>query len=440
MTKVNPTMDISELSRYNPWWIIEATGLFEAKQPRLGIYNEIWRLVTTNELITSIVGLRRVGKTTILKQLASDLISKSVIDKFKVLYFSFDESPFRQNPQYLETLIEYQLGRFPDQKIIFLFDEIQYVDYWNAILKKYWDLFGKNIKFIISGSSSLFIRTHARESLAGRILEIQVPPVGFADFLQIRYDQKPSDASFLQSNKFENEIDTQAKFADYLKFGEFPALYKLSSDIDWREYLGTWVVGKVLEHDLPKYRRIIRAHKLTMLSQVLAQRPGQLVELQNLAKDIEISRSSLSTYLYLLEQTYLYFQVYNCDAGFRTRKNRSRKIYPMTVNLYSSQLSVEDGFLIETYVANYLHRHGVEFYFWREKEGKEVDFIVRKDGGSLPIEVKYQNQIRESDLKNLLFYCRKNNINKACVISKYPIPSQIFSSVKIDFIPAYHLL
>lgn len=441
MTKVTSEIDIRELERLNPWWIELHDQIPEFTQPRLNIYSQVWQRVIGNNLITALVGLRRVGKTTILKQIIGDLISSGRFGKYKILYFSFEEYVLRQQPEYLSQLIEYQLSKYPKQQLIFLLDEIQYVDYWNVILKKYWDLYPELLKFVISGSSGLFIRTHAHESLAGRILETQVFPASFGDFLQFKHGDTHAPTGLFQAVRFPNEVEIQSRFLEYLSYGEFPVLFKLPSEHDRREYLQSWVIGKIVEYDLPKYKRIIRGSKLKILTEALLHRPGQLIELQNLAQDIQLSRSTLETYLGLLEQTFLIHQVYNCESGFRTRKNRSRKIYPISVNSYTVDTGeFELGYAVETYVASYLRRRRLDFYFWRQRAGKEIDFVINDGSIALAIEVKYQNQIRDSDLKNLVYFCQKNQIYKAIVVSKYPIESKMLEGVEIKFIAAYNLL
>ena len=317
MINIDSSLIITEAEKQNPWWVKESAVLEEAKKTKRDIYNELKGKIVNTNLVTAIVGLRRVGKTTIIKQIISDLL-ESGFYKSKIIYFSFEEYLQSQYPEFLQGLIEIFLAKYPDEKLYFFLDEIQYVDFWNAILKKYVDLYPK-IKFVVSGSSSLFIKTKAKESLAGRIQEITMHPLSFSEYLKLKYEinlEKGKD--ILEHSDISLEIrDIQQKFTDYISFGEFPYLYKLESQKDKLEYLKTWVIGKVVENDLPQYQRIIKTSELSLLLNALIEGNGQVVELQNLATDLGIAQNTLVNYLHLLEKTLLINQIYYVGLDFK---------------------------------------------------------------------------------------------------------------------------
>jgi hypothetical protein len=233
----------------------------------------------------------------------------------------------------------------------------------------------------------------------------------------------------------------------YLAWGEFPYLEKLPDWAEKKEYVNEFVIKKIVENDLPRLKRVY-GHDLFHLLNILIARPGQHIEIQNLALDLGISQNTVREYLNILEKTHLVSQLFNLGIGFRTRSTRQRKIYASSVNsvvlklfqgLNSDLWQRDMGLIIETFVHNCLLRENGELYFWRQRQIKEVDFIQVHPEGKLPIEVKYQNEIRPADLKSLLYYCQKN-ILQSYDYQKNEDKTTTVEGVEIVFKPANLLL
>lgn len=447
MGNIDKDLLTNELMKQNPWRQGKNVWAEDPELAKRDFFAFLKDKIINNDLITAITGLRRVGKTTLLKQIINNLLSSGVNPQ-NILYFSFEETPLFQNSQLLAAIIDDQIQRSPKAKSYFFFDEIQYVDYWNAVLKKYFD---PNLpaKFVVTGSSSLFIKTKARESLAGRILEYSLAPLSYGEYLRlIKKITLPKVSSFTYTNLLANEKVLRENFFDYLTFGEFPYLPKLQNFSDQKQYVLDWVVNKIVENDLPKLYHFKEPTQFSALADVLVGGSGQLVELQNLAADLAIQRKTLSQYLSLLEKSCLIKQVYNLGSGFRTRSFRQRKIYSSSVNavvLQTTGGSLSESFILrqgqiaENFVAQYLSRQEGEKFIWRER-GKEVDFIWLKDGEKIPIEVKFQNKIHSEDLKNLFSLGRKVKLNEAIVVTKEKRGEEVINGLKIRFIPAHFLV
>lgn len=421
---------LTELKRQNPWWFNSEVRPIDQAKPHRDLFETLKERVVKRELITSLVGLRRVGKSTLFLQII-DFLLLGKGDPSSFLYFSFEELPGDGSDNLLREIIEYQIKKHPKEKSYLFFDEIQYVDRWNSILKHYFDHYPQ-LKFVISGSASLFISSSARESLAGRIQELVLAPMSYGEYLRL--------------NKKQNTLE---HFVHYLAWGEFPYLEKLPGWAEKKEYVNEFVIKKVAESDLPRLKKV-HGDELVNLLTVLLTRSGQIVEIQNLAADLSLAQNTVRQYLRLLEQTYLVSQVFNLGIGFRTRSARQRKVYATSVNavtlktiqgLGSDLWQTAMSSIIETFVYNYLVRQGEgEIYFWRQRQIKEVDFLLVTAEGKTPIEVKYQERIRPSDLAHLLYYCKKERLNNATVITQDEQKTENREGVKITFTPARQLL
>ncbi|MBU0646839.1 AAA family ATPase [Patescibacteria group bacterium] len=171
---------LEEIIKQNKHWA-NNTSWFDTKKYQRKLLSELISYIE-EEQILSIVGLRRTGKTTILWQIIQHLIKNKNINSKNILFLSFDEALITSKlslNKYLDAFLDKTKNN--ELKYIFL-DEIQYIDKWQHILKRYYDTIG-NIKFIISGSSSLFVRKKTTESLAGRIYEFKLNHLDFDEFL-----------------------------------------------------------------------------------------------------------------------------------------------------------------------------------------------------------------------------------------------------------------
>ncbi|MEK7168758.1 MAG: ATP-binding protein [Patescibacteria group bacterium] len=432
MINLNTKSIVGDLFTLNPWWGSDNLLFTKKYSFYRDLFDEFLDRVVNRDLITSLVGLRRVGKSTMIQQTIYKLIENGVNPK-SILYFLFEDITAKNVDlsDYLRKIIDYQINQNPKEKIYIFLDEIQYINGWNSVLKRYFDIYPQ-IKFIVSGSSSLFINTESKESLAGRIQELILRPMSYGEYLRMT-----------------DKDNTEMHFMEYLSWGEFPYLEKLINWEEKKEYINDFVFKKVVENDLPKYRKIYGSEIVNMLNILMAY-SGQTIEIQNFASDLGIAQNTTREYLSLLEKTHLISQVFNMGIGFRTRSVRQRKIYLTSVNasvlhnyqgLMSESWQRNIGNIIETFVYNHLVRKNQgEVSFWRQRQIKEVDFINLLTESKLPIEVKYQNEIKKQDLENLLYYCKKEKLNKAVIITKNEDATREIEGVKIEFKSARNLL
>jgi predicted AAA+ superfamily ATPase len=147
-------------------------GTIEVPRYRRDLYTAIdtWR---EKKQAIAIVGLRRTGKTTLMRQMMQEMGNDAA-------FFSFDEEE-TQKKDVLVFVLDYFLNNF-HSRTIFL-DEIHYIRDWEGILKRYYDQ--KGTKFIVSGSESLEL-SKAKATLAGRLVTFQLEPLSFSEYLQLR--------------------------------------------------------------------------------------------------------------------------------------------------------------------------------------------------------------------------------------------------------------
>ena len=389
-------MEKSKLEEFNHWWVKGNVDSELALPFRREVYKEIERL-REKKFIVAITGLRRIGKTTIIYQLIHDLIDKKV-NAENILFFSFDEN-ITQIGEVMETYKEIHKKDFREEKIHVFLDEIQKCNNWENEIKKYYDLYPK-LKFVISGSESLFIKKKTRENLAGRIFEFNLSTFTFREYLEMN-----------NVKDFKYETKVKPLLLRYIEKGGFPETFSFNNDREFKEYIRSLVVDKIVYKDIPRIFKLDDHEFLSILLEMIAINPGMYIDYLSLSKQFNKDRRVIKNYLFYLKESFLINILGNYRKGGTTLRKRKRA-YPADNSLiYLFKSRIEDGFLgrmAESLVVNSLKAVS----FW--KNGNEVDVIYE----GIPIEIKYQEKIKSDDLKSVSEFMKKFKVKKGILITK----------------------
>lgn len=403
--------------------------------------------------ILSIIGLRRTGKTTLLKQLISYLIENGINAK-SIFYFSFDEITARK-PEVIEEIIDFYANNIikndlRGEKVYIFFDEIQYIENWQAILKRYYDL-NYNIKFIISGSATLNIAKKSKESLVGRLYEIKLTPLSFNEFLLFR-GVNISNPSFEFDNmeKFYSENLWQkgkilSLLNEYLIRGGFPEVVNENTKIT-HEYIFNSTIEKIIYTDLPLNFPIKNPELLLKILQIIANESSRLFEVQKISNALNVSRNTIVLYLFYLEKAFLISFSYNYSKSMVKMQRTLKKAYINDCGILNTILRYDEnvinypeilGKIIETIA--FIHCQSYKTFFYRDKQKREVDLIIEKET-LIPIEIKYQTNIYSEDFKNIIYFMEKNNLKKGIIVTKDLLTLKKEKNKEIILIPLWIFL
>jgi predicted AAA+ superfamily ATPase len=278
-----------------------------------------------------------------------------------------------------------------------------------------------NLKFFVSGSSSLLLSKEAREKLAGRFFFLELKPLTFFEFLGMKGIQKE------ELEIFSRRIE--AYFFDYLRKSGFPEIVNWENDVKIAEYIKNSVVDRVALRDLPlifRTRDMVVSDKIIRL---ILSNPGAIVNVNSLSRNWGESRITISNYLKFLETSLLVKSLANFRPTFLSSSRKLKKFYPATPSLifsYSKEiLERNSGAVLETYVVSALNAD----YYFRERK-KEVDVILR-DKELLPIEVK--ESVSEEDLKKFSSLVNYVNAKRGVILSL----NQSIKKWNVEVLPAY---
>lgn len=387
---------IEKLEEFNEWWFTDKVPAELLKERKRELFKKVIRFMNKRQIV-SIVGLRRVGKTTIIYQLIEYLLRKK-IDKKSILYFSFDEK-VENLDEIIESYVEAHNPDFRKQKVYLFLDEIQKLPDWSNQIKKYYDLYPK-IKFVISGSEGLFIALRTKEMLAGRMYEFPLKPLSFREYIEfIGLDKNSLPVSRIKS-----------LFREFIIRGGLPEVMgKGSAEI--KMYIKSAVVDKIVFQDIASLVGVKDVELLKIIIEVIATSPGMYLEYQSLAKQLDRDRRTIKSYVALLEQSFLVKTMYNYRKGRLSSLRKTKRVYLTDTSIAAAYKgSVDEQFfgkLVESAVVN---SSGSES-FW--KNSHEVDLI---DGG--PIEVKYKSKVIEKDVRGVREFMRKFSVRQGLVLTK----------------------
>lgn len=341
--------------------------------------------------VTVITGLRRVGKSTALKY----LIKKSTV-KNKI-YFDLErienQRVFLQDSyKDIERAIELLGFDFSKPGIIGI-DEIQMVKNSSSIIKALYDEYGT--KFIVTGSSSFYLKNHFSESLAGRKRIFEMTPLDFEEFLIF----KGIETKTLKKEKMQFFLPTyydlyKPLYEEYLEFGGFPEVVLAENRTEKTEYLKD-ILNSHIELDVKLLGDVSSSDILYRLILLLANRVGSKLDYTKIASLLGINRLKVKDYILLLEHTYLIRTIRPFTKGIDKEITKQPKLYFTDNGLLNVCGQINTGALFENAVANQLCNIG-EVNFYEKSSGTEIDFILDK---KIAIEVK--ETPGDFDLKSL---------------------------------------
>jgi predicted AAA+ superfamily ATPase len=336
-----------------------------------------------------LTGVRRSGKSTLLKQLMRHLGSLN--------YFNFEDSRAAGFEVTDFSIVEELFSELPGRKPILFFDEIQNVTGWERYAR---DAIDRKKTVVITGSNANLLSRELGTKLTGRHLDYEVFPFSYREFLSY-FNQTPCADSFLS-------FISEGGFPGYLSIGKKEVLSTLVSDILVRDIFSRYNL-----RNQEVYRRIV---------QFLLSNTGKEISFNSLKNTFEVgSASSVMDFLNYLIDAYLLFLVPRYDTSLKVQARNPRKVYPIDqglVNFFSVSGSPDNGRLLENTVYLQLRRSGQEIWYF--KGNKECDFICRKDKNTFSaIQVSWQvgQQNEKREVEGLLEAMNQLNLTDGIIIT-----------------------
>ena len=313
-----------------------------------------------NDLIKVIVGPRRAGKSVFAIQL---------LEGMDFAYLNFDDERLLNVSDY-DDLLKAIRQVYGETKTI-LFDEIQNLHNWELFLNR---LHRKRFNLIITGSNSRLLSRELATHLTGRNIQFQIFPFSFLEFLKAR-DFAIDETLELK----ERQGMILNLLTEYLNKGGYPEV--LIKNIDPKSYITT-LFESILFKDIVKRYNVRYAKKLYDLGMYLITNHSNDFSYTRLKKALEFrSVHTVENYSEYLNEAFLIFNTERFSHKVKEQLKSPKKVYAYdtgVINAIKFKIAPDTGRLIENLTAIELVRRGKEFYYYKTKDGKEVDFAIKE--------------------------------------------------------------
>lgn len=338
------------------------------------------RLEERRKFIQVVMGPRQVGKSTVVKQVLGEIDTP-------YQFFSADNVP-ATNTGWVSNCwaaVRSLMTAKDYTETILVIDEIQKIQNWSEVVKKEWDndsFHDRNIKVLLLGSSRVLLEKGLSESLGGRFEEIRMTHWSYPEMKEC----------------FGLSLD------EYLYYGGYPGAADLIHDPDrWEQYIQSAIIDATINKDILMNTAISKPALLKQTFELGAAYSGELLSLTKMLGSLQDAGNTvtLAGYVNLLDESGLLcgLQKYSIDSARRRSSVPKFQVYnnalKMVFNARTFDQAIMDrkewGRIYESGIGSYLVSqafvHRFEVFYWRERND-EVDFILRKKGTVIAIEVK----------------------------------------------------
>jgi hypothetical protein len=443
-------MDLPDIKKLiadnNPWWQsgeIPSTLALPFRRPLL--MQRLMKYLTVDRIVV-LKGVRRAGKSTLMFQMAQQLLADGVAPR-QIIFVDFEDFRLRHDiHQIIDTLDELYDGKFHEPPVKYLFlDEVHHIEHWESAVKVYFDR-KRAVKFIVSGSSSPLVQ-RGLEALIGRCLEEKILPFSFRDFLLYHHGRSELGEKISQlAIEFENGESLLAGahampsqltalnivLASYLRRGGFAHVIEQTDSLLFQRDLREDVVEKIIYRDLAQLYGIEQPSALERLFYCLAGQTAGLLNSESLAKFLQIKQKDLKEYVNYLQRTQLInlLALYSPSIGKSIRS--MQKCHVIDSGLMTAFGFYDEAKAIEAAIAR--HLYNARPFYWRDQY--EVDFVVQIGPRLLPIEVKYRENIESEDFRGLGAFMRTFDAKDGILVTKHEAGQKNLAEGTVYLVPA----
>lgn len=309
-----------------------------------------------------ISGLRRVGKSTLLAQMAHQ------IGRDTFYYLNFEDERFLgfqvDDANWLYQLLVEAFG----ERKSFIIDEIQNIDGWEHFVRRFMEM---GFKFYITGSNASLLSRELGSRLTGRYVPIELFPFSFTEFLQYQGEPLPdlnrmTTLDIARLNQALSRYLNSGGIPDALKYPELPILKTLYDDVLYRDITTRYHLEAVMA--------------LRELAFYLFSNPAQLVSFNKLKEQFQMgSVNTIKNYIEYLENSWLLQTIQVYDYSVKRQQIAPKKIFCIDTGMSNTvgfNFSKNTGKLLENLVFLTLRRQTSQIYYYSTPGGYEVDFYL----------------------------------------------------------------
>ena len=333
-------------------------------------------------------GVRRCGKSTILKMIAAELKKRGVPDE-RILTYNFDSMQF-EDIKTAKRLYEAVKRRLSPAGRTYLFlDEVQEVESWEKAVNSFMNDF--NVDIYVTGSNSRMMSSEISTHLTGRYISIGVFPLSFAEYLSFR-------------KEYASVGDTRGELARYLRFGGFPAVHLQEYTADEAYTIVKDIYNSVIFTDIVKRGQIRKVDQLERIVRFAFDNVGRTFSASSVARYLKSERRSIDNetvygYLGKLESAFILHRCSRYDIQGKEILKTQEKFYLCDPALRYSVLGYtldSVAAMLENLVYLELARRGYVVNVGKIGDA-EIDFIAARQENKLYIQIAERIERQETE-------------------------------------------
>ena len=325
-----------------------------------------------SELIKVFTGIRRCGKSTLMKTIIRELLNNGV-KKNNIITIDLDSRPYKgvTTPEQLDSILSNKIDSIDGFKYLFI-DEVQNVDGFEKVVNAFRE--EGDISIFITGSNSYLLSGELITKLTGRYIEFQISTLTFLEYIEMKklFTEEPI-----------KNIDEE--FNEYILYGGFPYTLKLKDNQSRENYIKS-LITEIFEKDIKRNKKIRDPHLFKQVQQFVINNFGATMSIKSLCDElkkingIEPNKKTIYSYLQILENAKIITKCSRFDLKSKRSLLGEEKYYLTDLSFYfatNNDRRINYGPVLENIVFNYARYQGYELSIGRI--GKlEVDFIARK--------------------------------------------------------------
>ena len=330
------------------------------------------------DLIKVITGIRRSGKSTLLKQIIDEL-KESGVNKEKIIYINFEDidMSFIKNDMDLNKYIKQKIKC--DEKYYLFFDEIQNVIDWEKAVNSFKAT--KNVSIFITGSNSNLLSGELATLLAGRYVSFKIQPFSFREVCELR--------------GLKDKSEIEKAFEDYIKWGGMPQRFYFKEEQEIKNYLMDLYDSIVVKDIITRYK-VKDVELLNKILEYLMSTPAQQFSITNIVNYLKsenrnCSNETLYNYLSYITNSFIMNKAKRYDIKGKRVLSTNDKYYLTDLGLGQVKSSIKTkgkGSVLENIVYNELINRGYEVLVGKS-DSSEIDFIASYFDEKIYVQVAY---------------------------------------------------
>ena len=430
------------ITKWNPHFSDPAKGEWVGTVLREKYLQKLAKVMGLRHIII-LTGVRRSGKSTLMRQLMGKLVAEGVNPQ-NLLYLYFEDLLVQKylplGGELLEQLYSFYRQKYNPQGRVYVFlDELQGVKEFNHWLHSHYE-FDKNVKFIISGSRRSLVESDTATVLTGRNLQFNIYPFNFCEYLQV---QKMTvvgeknlaairDANFPQTDAILHHLGT------FLYEGGYPEIV-LAPNKEGKMAIANGYYRDILTRDVVGPNNIRNGREIEILGLQILTDFTQTHTYRSLGTPQGLSVDTVKSYLNYFYNSYVFFE--SRYFSYKTKEiqdvKRPIKLYAVDNglrNFNTLSLQPDIGKAAENAIFTELKKESAGIFYWKAK--KEIDFAVLNPNLTL-INSSYTDQVPEREVTGLLDGLKEFRLENGLILTKNCAHTLKSGGKTVEFVPLW---